>query len=88
MVEFINESVGVEAHTRPDGTIRPQAFWRDGHRFEITSWGREEQREREGQALHCYLVQTDGSQTWELCRKLDTSHWILTRRWGGRQQIV
>jgi nicotinamide-nucleotide amidase len=84
MLDFVNEQVIVEARLRPDGTELPLAFsWR-GQRHEILSWGRESAQRQEGRDVRCYLVQTAGSQTWELCLDLGQGQWLLTRRWPGR----
>lgn len=88
MLEFIKEPVSVEARMRPDGTERPLAFvWR-GQRYEIVSWGRESGETQEGHDVRCYLVQTAGPQTWELCLDRKMSQWILNRRWPGKPRVV
>ena len=88
MMEFINEPVDVEVHLRRDGTIRPLAFaWR-GRRFQIESWGRQSTERRKGHDLFCYLVQTAGMESWELCRDKKTAQWTLTRRWARRRRLA
>jgi hypothetical protein len=88
MMEFINEPVNVEVYARPEGKVRPLAFrWQD-RRYEIESWGREANRMHEGREIRCYLVQTSGPETWELCRDLETGQWTLSRRWPSRYQVV
>jgi hypothetical protein len=88
MVEFVREPVSVEVQVRRDGTARPVAFsWR-GHRYGVESWGRESRENSDGGTLHCYLVQTAGFVTWELCQDVDTAQWILVRRWAGRHRPV
>lgn len=84
MFDFVREGVRVEARLRPDGTELPLAFLWQGHRYEIVSWGREGTQRQEGRDVRCYLVQTPGPQTWELCQDLVLGEWILTRRWPGR----
>jgi hypothetical protein len=87
-VEFVNEPVSVEARLRADGTAQPLAFvWR-GHRFQIISWGREQTKGQGEQRVHCYLVQTGGAETWELCQDTETAQWLLARRWGRGDRAV
>jgi hypothetical protein len=38
--------------------------------------------------VHCYLVQTTGPETWELCRDTETAQWTLVRHWAREYQIV
>lgn len=88
MVEFIKEPVSVEVQIRRDGTARPVAFaWR-GQRYLIDSWGREGRVAVDGRSRHCYLVQTAGLETWELCQDVDEARWTLVRRWSGRHRPV
>lgn len=88
MVEFVNEPVSVEVRLRQDGTARPLAFeWR-GRRFRIESWGREGTETREGNTVHCHMVQTTGLETWELCQNTEASQWILVRHWTRRHGAV
>jgi hypothetical protein len=88
MVEFPAEPVDVEVYVRPGGQSRPAAFSWHGKRFEITSWGREEDREQAGRPLHCLLVQTAGPETWELCHDEEHAHWILTRHWSRPRPVA
>jgi hypothetical protein len=88
MVEFIREPVSVEVQLRRDGTVRPMAFGWRGHRYEIESWGRESRETSEGNAVHCYLVQTAGFTTWELCQDVEAAQWTLVRRWAGRHRAA
>jgi hypothetical protein len=88
MVEFIYEPVAVEVQLRPDGAVKLLAFaWR-GRRFQVQSWGREGEETRDGHAVRCYLVQTAGPQTWELCQEIETAHWLLARRWAVRTRTI
>jgi hypothetical protein len=88
MVEFVNEPAVVEVQVRRDGTVRPLAFsWR-GQRYQVESWGRDSRETSEGRSLHCYLVQTAGFETWELCQDVDGAQWTLVRRWAGRHRPV
>jgi hypothetical protein len=88
MLEFINEPVTVEVRVPPDGTVRPLAFvWR-GRRLQIESWGRESTETRDGRTLHCYLIQTPGPETWELCQDTETAQWLLARHWAERYRAV
>lgn len=84
MFEFVREGVRVETRQRRDGAELPLAFLWQGNRYEIVSWGRESTQRQEGRDVRCYLVQTPGPQTWELCQDLVLGQWILTRRWPGR----
>jgi hypothetical protein len=88
VIEFINEPVSVELQRRQDETGRPMAFvWR-GQRFQVESWGRESTKRQADQTMHCYLVQTAGSETWELCRDAKTAQWMLTRHWTRQYRVV
>ena len=86
--DFVREGVRVESRLRPDGTELPLAFMWEGQRYDIVSWGRESTRDREGRAMRCYLVQTPGPQTWELCQDLALGQWLLARRWPGRSSMA
>jgi hypothetical protein len=88
MVEFVGESVSVEARQRPDGRLLPSAFSWQGRRYVIHSWGREGSECRDGRAEYCYLVQTAGPESWELCHDPDSGAWTLARRWPGRYAAV
>jgi nicotinamide-nucleotide amidase len=88
MQDFVKEPVSVEVRMRPDGTELPLAFVWQGQRHEIVSWGRESSETQEGHDVRCYLVQTEGPQTWELCLDLKPGQWILNRRWPGKPQAV
>jgi hypothetical protein len=82
MIEFINEPVAVEAKLRPGQAMRPMAFvWR-GRRYAIISWGRESTNALDGHKVHCHLVRTTRSETWELCQDTKTALWTLTRHWA------
>lgn len=87
-MEFVNEPVNVEVQVRRDGRARPLAFaWR-GRRYRIESWGREHVEEGSGQDRHCYLVQTAGMESWDLCLDKKTAQWTLTRHWARKQRPV
>jgi nicotinamide-nucleotide amidase len=87
-IEFLDEPVGVDLHLRRDGTAIPLGFvWRS-RPYRIESWGREREEERDGCTLHCYLVQTAGLETWELCQDKETAQWHLVRHWAARHQAV
>lgn len=88
MLDFIQEPVSVEARMRPDGTELPLAFMWQGQRYEIVSWGRESTETQEGRDVRCYLVQTAGPETWELCLDLKLGQWMLNRRWPGKPRVV
>lgn len=88
MVRFLDEPVDVEVQVRPGGESRPVAFLWQGRRYEITSWGREEDKEHAGSSLHCLLVQTAGPETWELCRMREGGRWLLTRHWPRRRPVA
>jgi hypothetical protein len=88
MVEIVNETVSVEVRLRRDGSARPVAFMWRGRRLEIVSWGREGSEEREGRTVHCYLVQTAGPETWELCQDAETAQWTLARHWSPKYRIA
>jgi hypothetical protein len=81
--DLVNEPVRVEARLRPDGTELPLAFLWQGHRHEIVSWGRESTQSQQGRDVRCYLLQTAGPETWELCLDLALGQWILARHWPG-----
>ncbi|MGD8397881.1 MAG: hypothetical protein PVG11_03415 [Anaerolineae bacterium] len=86
MVEFIGEPVSVEARERPDGRLLPSAFSWQGRRYVIRSWGRE--GPDSGRTGYCYLVQTAGPESWELCHDATSGAWTLARRWPGRYAAV
>ena len=88
MVEFLNEPVSVEVQLRRDGSARPMAFVWHGRRLEIVSWGREGTEEREGRTVHCYLVQTAGLESWELCQDTETAGWMVARHWAPKYRIA
>jgi hypothetical protein len=84
MLTAINEPVSVEVQRRPDGSLRPLAFaWR-GQLHRIVSWGRESAPQQGEGTRHCYLVQTTGLETWELCQDTKTAQWTLRRHWARR----
>jgi hypothetical protein len=88
MIEFINEPVTVEAKVRPSQAMRPMAFvWR-GRRYAIVSWGRENTEAQDGHTVHCHLVRTASSETWELCQDTTTAQWTLTRHWARKYRSV
>ena len=88
MVEFINESVGVDVQMQPNETATPLGFaWRSRH-YRIESWGRQAVETQDGHTWRCYLVQTAGGETWELCRDIDTAQWRIARRWAAGPQAV
>jgi hypothetical protein len=88
MMEFINEPVSVEVYAPPEGSVRPLAFRWQERRYEIESWGREATRMLDGRDMRCYLVQTAGPETWELCRDLETGQWTLSRRWPSTYRVI
>jgi PncC family amidohydrolase len=87
-VEFLDEPVDVELDIRLGGKSRPSAFSWQGRRYEITSWGREEDRQHAGRSWHCLLVQTAGPETWQLCREADGGRWFLGRRWPRHRPVA
>lgn len=87
VVELVREPVGVDIHLRRDGTAIPLGFvWRARH-YRIESWGRESEVAGDGRTWHCYLVQTPGGETWELCRDKETAQWHLLRHWATRDHL-
>jgi len=88
MLEFVNEPVSVEVRLRKDETALPLAFvWR-GRCYQIESWGREGAKEVDGHSAYCYLVQTAGAETWELCQDKKSAQWTLARHWARDSRIV
>lgn len=88
MVEFVNEPATVEAQPRAGRPPRPMAFiWRE-LRYVVTEWGREGAETYDGEAFYCYLVQTEGPETWQLCRHEANGAWMLRRRWPRGPQAV
>jgi hypothetical protein len=88
MFELVNDPVNVEVQVHRDGKARPLAFFWRGHRYEITSWGREDTVPREGRTWRCILVQTSGFESWELCQDTATGQWTLARRWARKYRAV
>lgn len=88
MLKYVNEPLNVEGHRTAEGTFRPLAFTWQGRRYSIESWGRESTKENGGTTVRCYLVQTAGGETWELCQDKETAQWTLTRHWAVRSRIV
>jgi hypothetical protein len=88
MLEFVNEPISVESRLRKDGTILPLAFTWRGQCYQIESWGRESAKEIDGRALHCYLIQTAGTATWELCHDIENAQWTITRHWARDSRII
>ena len=88
MFDYVNAPVSVEVRLRPDGTEVPLAFAWQGQRYEIISWGRESTETEDGSEVRCYLVQTAGPQTWELCLDIELGQWTLSRRWPGTPRVV
>lgn len=80
---FVNEPVVVEVRGKKGEDMVPLAFVWGGRRFEIDSWGREDLAVKSGRSLRCYLVQTAGGETWELCHDAESCQWMLTRHWHG-----
>lgn len=87
-VEFISEPVSVEVRTHRGGTALPLGFTWRSRRYPIESWGREGLETKEGRTWHCYLVQTAGPETWELCQETETAQWHLTRHWAAKAITV
>jgi hypothetical protein len=88
MIEFVNEPVSVEVQPRHDEPPRPLAFVWHGRHYQIESWGRESLEAKETRTLHCYLVQTAGPETWELCQETETAQWLLMRHWARTTQVI
>lgn len=88
MQEFIGERVMVEVSLRREEAPLPVAFsWR-GQRFAIETWGRERDLTQGSTTVHCYMVQTAGPETWELCLEKEKAQWTLRRRWAGQPRRV
>jgi hypothetical protein len=88
MVEFLSEPAMVETQPRREGPPRPVAFvWR-GLRYVVASWGREGEETYDDDAFYCFLVQTEGPETWQLCRHEADGVWIVRRRWPRGPQAV
>lgn len=88
MFEQVNEPVNVEVQIRRNGTARPLTFSWQGRRYEVTSWGREGTVTRADRKLRCYLVQTAGLESWELCQDIETAQWTLARHWARTYRAV
>jgi nicotinamide-nucleotide amidase len=87
-IEFVNEQVNVETRVHQGEAVVPVAFTWRGRRFKIDSWGRETSKKQGELSLRCYLVQTDGRETWELCHDRETAQWMLVRHWAGSPQFL
>ncbi len=79
-VDFIDQPVIVEFRLLPDGQAEPVAFVWQRRRLVITSIGRRWQEAGEGKRNH-YLVQTAGSDVFELQMDTTTGEWRLLRAW-------
>jgi hypothetical protein len=88
LLEFINQPVNVEVRVQSDGSIQPLAFLYHGRRFQIENWGRDTEETLAGRDLHCYLVQSPGPETWELCQDKKTAQWTLRRHWADTSRAV
>lgn len=88
MLEFINQPVNVEVRVQPDGAVRPLAFLYQARRYQIETWGRDAEETLEGRTVHCYLVQSAGPETWELCQDTETAQWTLRRHWADTYRAV
>ena len=88
MFEFVDEPVSVEVQVRRDGTVRPMAFTWRGRRYQIESWGRESSDTQSRPTRHCFLVQTSGFDSWELCQDTETAQWMLVRHWAAKYRAV
>jgi hypothetical protein len=88
MIHYLDEPIPVEARLRSDGTPWPLAFFWQDRRYVIESWGRERIETDDGQAIHRFLVQTPGPETWELAYHKKTAQWVLTRHWAAHYRIV
>lgn len=88
MVRYFHEPIQVESRLRPDGTLLPLAFRWQGRHHVIESWGRERVETQDGQTARCFLVQTPGPETWELCYHEKTAQWVLTRHWAAQHRMV
>ncbi len=80
-VEFIDQPVSVEIRLLPDGQAEPVAFAWQRRRLVITSIGRRWQETGERFHHHHYLVQTAGSDVFELQMDTTTGEWRLLRAW-------
>jgi hypothetical protein len=87
-LKFVNELVTVELQLRENGTVLPLAFLWQGRRLQIESWGRENTSTHGGRTVRCYLVQTAGGETWELCQDREKAQWFITRHWAGRSKLA
>lgn len=81
MVEWLNEPIVVEAQPQTDGGPRPMAFTWRGTRYVVSAWGREELKMWNDEAFYCYMIQTAGPETWQLCRQVEQGAWLVRRRW-------
>lgn len=88
VVKHLNEPVRVETRLRPDGELLPLAFHWQNRRLDIESWGRERVETDNEQTVRCFLVQTHGPETWELCYHKNKAQWVLTRHWAAKYRIV
>lgn len=88
MFEFVDEPVSVEVQVRRDGTVRPMAFTWRGRRYQIESWGRENIDTQARPARRCFLVQTSGFESWELCQDAEATQWTLVRHWASKYRAV
>ncbi|MBN1661780.1 MAG: hypothetical protein JXA93_25525 [Anaerolineae bacterium] len=84
MAEWIHEPIVVEAQPRPGRAPRPVAFFWRGGRYVVSAWGREGLETYSDETFYCYLIQTEGPETWQICRREEQGTWIVRRRWPRR----
>ena len=81
MAEWIMEPITVEVQPRPGGAPRPVAFLWRGTRYAVSAWGREDLKTYGDDTFYCYMIQTEGPETWQICQQVEQGAWMVSRRW-------
>lgn len=82
-LQILNRPVIVEASWKAD-KWRPQAFWLDGRRRQITGWGRQTARE---DGVTVVLVEDEEGAFIELLADVAAGQWRVGRMWRAQRAV-